>query len=220
LGQYFNKSRCPLTIETVNAFLAKDRALVLLDGLDEVAEVLRPDLVKLIHQFQFQHDKNHFLITGRPHGIEGKGIECFGKNHRKIEPLDEKKAETFISRWFRAVSGQAKGLAELTAGDMISDIRLNEHAGVFTRNPLLLTALCIFYLVGGKRIPDQRADLYDRIVGNLLYRRFHDARDQEKVTRVREYLMLLAYTMHTRNIKNIDPGYRDNDVGFRLLRSL
>jgi formylglycine-generating enzyme required for sulfatase activity/3',5'-cyclic AMP phosphodiesterase CpdA/energy-coupling factor transporter ATP-binding protein EcfA2 len=206
LGQYFEKSKCPLPIETVEAFLAKGRALVLLDGLDEVPEVLRPDLVKLVHQFQFQHDKNRFLITGRPHGIEGKGIECFGNNLRKIEPLDEKKAEIFISKWFRAVSGQAKGMAELTANDMISDIRLHEHAGVFTRNPLLLTALCIFYLVGGKRIPDQRADLYDRIVNNLLYRRFHDAKDQEKVNRVREYLMLLAFTMHTRNIKSIDPG--------------
>jgi formylglycine-generating enzyme required for sulfatase activity/energy-coupling factor transporter ATP-binding protein EcfA2 len=206
LGKYFDKSKCPLPLDTVNAFLAKGRALVLLDGLDEVPEVLRPDLVKLVHQFQFQHDKNRFLITGRPHGIEGKGIECFGKHHRKIEPLEEKKAEIFISKWFLAISGQAKGLARLTAGDMISDIGLHEHAGVFTRNPLLLTALCIFYLVGGKRIPDQRADLYDRIVGNLLYRRFHDARDQEKVNHVREYLMLLAFTMHSRNIKSIDPG--------------
>jgi formylglycine-generating enzyme required for sulfatase activity/energy-coupling factor transporter ATP-binding protein EcfA2 len=206
LGKYFDKSKCPLPVKTVNAFLAKGRALVLLDGLDEVPEVLRPDLVKLVHQFQFQHDKNRFLITGRPHGIEGKGMECFGKNLRKIEPLEEKKAETFISKWFRAISGQAKGMADLTANDMISDIGLHEHAGVFTRNPLLLTALCIFYLVGGKRIPDQRADLYDRIVNNLLYRRFHDVKDQEKVNCVREYLMLLAYTMHTRNIKSIDPG--------------
>ena len=206
LGKYFNKYKCPLFLETLAAFLAKGRALVLLDGLDEVPEVLRPDLVELVHQFQFQHEKNRFLITGRPHGIEGRGMECFGKHHRKIEPLEDKKAEMFISKWFLAVSGQAAGLARLTAEDMISDIRLHEHAGVFTRNPLLLTALCIFYLVGGKRIPDQRADLYDRIVGNLLYRRFHDAQDQERVNRVREYLMLLAYTMHTRNIKSMDPG--------------
>jgi formylglycine-generating enzyme required for sulfatase activity/predicted MPP superfamily phosphohydrolase len=206
LEKYFDKLKCPLPLETVEAFLAKGRALVLLDGLEEVPEVLRPDLVKLVHQFQFQHDKNRFLITGRPHGIEGKGMECFGKNLRKIEPLEEKKAEIFVSKWFLAISGQARGLARLTADDMISDIRLHEHAGVFTRNPLLLTALCIFYLVGGKRIPDQRADLYDRIVGNLLYRRFHDAQDQERVNRVREYLMLLAFTMHCRNIKSIDPG--------------
>jgi formylglycine-generating enzyme required for sulfatase activity len=88
---------------------------------------------------------------------------------------------------------------------MISQIRLHEHAAVFIRNPLLLTALCIFYLVGGKRIPDQRADLYDRIVANLLYRRFHDPLDPDRVNRVREFLMHLAYTMQTRVVKNIEP---------------
>jgi formylglycine-generating enzyme required for sulfatase activity len=88
---------------------------------------------------------------------------------------------------------------------MISEIRLHEHAAVFIRNPLLLTALCIFYLVGGKRIPDQRADLYDRIVTNLLYRRFHDSLAPERVNQVQEFLMHLAYTMQTRNVKSIEP---------------
>ncbi|MGD2092714.1 MAG: SUMF1/EgtB/PvdO family nonheme iron enzyme, partial [Candidatus Aminicenantes bacterium] len=206
LGQYFEKFRCPLTIEIVKAFLAKNQALILLDGLDEVPDTLRSNLVTLIHQFQFENEKSRFLITGRPHGNEGRGMECFGKHHRQIEFLEEKKVETFITKWFRAVSGQAKGMADLTANDMISDIRLHEHAGVFTRNPLLLTALCIFYLVGGKRIPDQRADLYDRIVGNLLYRRFHDAQKPGEVNRVQEFLMLLAYTMHSGKIKSIEPG--------------
>ncbi|NIM17761.1 MAG: hypothetical protein GTO45_37775, partial [Candidatus Aminicenantes bacterium] len=124
------------------------------------------------------------MITGRPHGIEGGGLLCFGSYLRDIEPLDEKKSSEFITRWFRAVSGQAAGVGALTAGDLIDDIRQHEHAAIFTENPLLLTALCIFYLAGGKRIPDQRADLYDRIVGNLLYRRFHDPADTETVNRV------------------------------------
>ena len=204
LEDYFSKSRCPLTIETVNGFLSKGRVLFLLDGLDEVPDTLRDSLVDLIHRFQFRHNKNRFLITGRPHGIEGKGVECFGDNHRCIEPLYEKKVETFISKWFRAVSGQAEGFAGVNAADLISDIRVHEHSTVFTQNPLLLTALCVFYLVGGKRIPDQRADLYDRIVANLLYRRFHDPTAPEKVNAVWEYLMLMAFNMQTRHIKSIE----------------
>ncbi len=204
LELYFKKSRCPLSMETVRGFLSQGRAVMLLDGLDEVPEAIRGELVDLIHRFQFEHNKNRFLITGRPHGIDGKGMHCFGKYLQKIEELDDKKVDTFISKWFRTVSGEAKGMADLTAGDMISDIRLHEHAVVFTRNPLLLTALCIFYLVGGKRIPDQRADLYDRIVTNLLYRRFHDAADPEKVNCVREFLMLLAFTIHTGHKKSVE----------------
>ncbi|MCX6580204.1 MAG: SUMF1/EgtB/PvdO family nonheme iron enzyme [Candidatus Aminicenantes bacterium] len=204
LPGYLKKIQCPLTIETINAYLAQDRAFFLLDGLDEVPEENRDDLVDLLHKFQHTYRANRLLITGRPHGVEGRANHSFGKYLRDIEPLGEKKAETFITRWFRAVSGQARGLADVTAADMISEIRLHEHAALFTGNPLLLTALCVFYMVGGKRIPDQRADLYDRIVANLLYRRFHDPADREKENKVREYLMELAFSMQTRNLKNIE----------------
>ncbi|NIM16827.1 MAG: SUMF1/EgtB/PvdO family nonheme iron enzyme [Candidatus Aminicenantes bacterium] len=204
LKEYFEKHRCPLPMETVAAYLSQGKALLLLDGLDEVPESIREDLVDLVHRFQFQHKNNRFLITGRPHGIEGKCMQDFGKYLRDIDDLDNKKVEAFITRWFRAVSGQAAGVGEVTAADMTADIRQHEHAAVFTGNPLLLTALCIFYLVGGKRIPDQRADLYDRIVANLLYRRFHDPANTERVNRVREFLMLLAFTMQTRNVKSME----------------
>ncbi len=217
LPGYLKKVQCPLTMGTIEAYLAQDRAFFLLDGLDEVPEENRDDLVDLLHQFQHAYRANRFLMTGRPHGVEGQAGQCFGKYLRDIEPLGEKKAEDFITRWFRAVSGQARGLADMTAADLISEIRLHEHAGLFTGNPLLLTALCVFYMVGGKRIPDQRADLYDRIVANLLYRRFHDPADREKENKVREYLMDLAFSMQSRNIKSIEACDAKNILKERCL---
>jgi formylglycine-generating enzyme required for sulfatase activity/predicted MPP superfamily phosphohydrolase len=219
LEGYFKKIQCPLSTGIVKDFLGQGRGLLLLDGLDEVPEEIRGELVDMVHCFRFEYSRNEtqekhekivnagnrLLITSRPHGIDARGLECFGDYHQKIEYLDDKKAADFISRWFRAVSGQARGFADLTAGDMISEIRLHEHAAVFIRNPLLLTALCIFYLVGGKRIPDQRADLYDRIVTNLLYRRFHDPLEPERVNQVLEFLMQLAFTMQARHVKSIEP---------------
>jgi formylglycine-generating enzyme required for sulfatase activity/calcineurin-like phosphoesterase family protein len=206
LERYFENAKCPLTMEIVNAYLAHNRALVLIDGLDEVPEDIRPHLVELLHRFQFQHKDNRFLLTGRPHGIEGKAETCFRECLRDIEPLNKTKSNQFIERWFRAVAGQAVGDAGVNANDMIADIRHHEHAKVFTGNPLLLTALCIFYVTGGKRIPDQRADLYDRIVGNLLYRRFHQPGNTEQVNLVRQYLMRLAFFMQEQNTKNIEPA--------------
>ncbi|MEA3488023.1 MAG: hypothetical protein U9R10_02080 [Euryarchaeota archaeon] len=116
------------------------------------------------------------MITGRPHGIAGKAIERFGKHLFDIEYLKINKIEVFIPKWFRAVSGQATGLGDLTAHDMIADIRQHEYVAVFTQNPLMLTAVCILYSIG-RRIPEQRSDLYDRIVANLMYRRFHDPKN-------------------------------------------
>jgi predicted NACHT family NTPase len=58
---------------------------------------------------------------------------------------------------------------------MITDIRQHEHISIFTQNPLLLTAMCILYN-DGKRIPDQRAELYNRVIDNLIHRRSRQRR--------------------------------------------
>jgi hypothetical protein len=63
----------------------------------------------------------------------------------------------------------------------------------------------VLYLVGN-RIPEQRADLYDRIVEHLLWRRFHDPAEPGKVIEVQEFLMLLAFEMQKKNLKTFEVG--------------
>ncbi|RCV64810.1 Formylglycine-generating enzyme [Methanophagales archaeon] len=205
LKAYLEKIKCPLNLAVISYFLQHNRALFMFDGLDEIPEGIRDDLVELIADFQFENKGNRFLITGRPHGIAGRPHERFGKYLCEIEYLDDQRINEFIRKWFRAVSGKATGLADTTAEDMISDIVFHEHVSVFTQNPLLLAAVCVLYLAGG-RIPEQRADLYDRIVENLLWRRFHDPAEPEKVDEVREFLMLLAFEMQNKNLKTFEVG--------------
>jgi formylglycine-generating enzyme required for sulfatase activity len=205
LEAYLEKTKCPLDLAVISYFLQHNRALFMFDGLDEIPEGIRDDLVELIADFQFENKENRFLITGRPHGIAGRPNERFGKYLREIEYLDDTKIKDFIRKWFRAVQGKATGIADMTAEDMISDIGFHEHVSVFTQNPLLLAAVCVLYLVG-KRIPEQRADLYDRIVENLLWRRFHDPAEPDKENEVREFLMLLAFEMQNKNLKTFEVG--------------
>jgi formylglycine-generating enzyme required for sulfatase activity/energy-coupling factor transporter ATP-binding protein EcfA2 len=205
LKAYLEKIKCPLNWAVISNFLQHNRALFMFDGLDEIPDGIRDDLVELIADFQFENKGNRFLITGRPHGIAGRPNERFGKYLRDIEYLDDQKIHEFIRKWFRAVQGKATGLADTTAEDMISDIGFHEHVSVFTQNPLLLAAVCVLYLVG-KRIPEQRADLYDRIVENLLWRRFHDPAEPDKENEVREFLMLLAFEMQKKNLKTFEVG--------------
>jgi len=196
------KNKCKLPWETVSNYLAHQKVLFLMDGLDEVPGRLRPDLVDIMAQFQFDNKENRFLLTGRPHGISGKAEARFGDDLQDIDPLDDKKVKDFITKWFRAVSGRAAGLGEVTAEGMISDIRQHEHISVFTRNPLLLTAVCILYQ-DGKRIPDQRADLYNRIIDNLIHRRFHDPAQPGKENETLEFLMALAFENQKKDRKTI-----------------
>jgi formylglycine-generating enzyme required for sulfatase activity/predicted MPP superfamily phosphohydrolase len=200
---YLEKITCKLTWEIVEAFLSQQKALFLIDGLDEVPEPLRTNMVDMIAQFQFEHRENHFLITGRPHVITGRVEEQFEGDLHDIDPLDYQKVDDFIKKWFRAISGRAYGRGELTAQAMISDIRGYEYISVFTQNPLLLTALCILYQEG-KRIPEQRADLYKRIIDNLIHRRFHDSSHPKKEIEILEFLMALAFDAQKKSRKVIE----------------
>jgi formylglycine-generating enzyme required for sulfatase activity/energy-coupling factor transporter ATP-binding protein EcfA2 len=214
LKLYLEKSKCKLTWETVSAFLSRQKALFLIDGLDEVPGHLRANLVNMIAQFQFDRKENRFLITGRPHGITGSAAARFGDDLHDIESLDDPKIKDFIKKWFRAISGRAAGLGEVTAEGMISDIRQHEHISAFTQNPLLLTAVCILYQ-DGKRIPEQRADLYNRIIDNLINRRFSDPNHPGKENEILEFLMALAFDAQKNNRKT----FEINDV-LEILRNI
>jgi formylglycine-generating enzyme required for sulfatase activity/predicted MPP superfamily phosphohydrolase/energy-coupling factor transporter ATP-binding protein EcfA2 len=203
LTLYLENDRCRLDWETASHYLDRQKALFLIDGLDEVPQHLRKDLVDIIAKFQFQHNQNRFLLTGRPHGITGSAAARFGNDLHDIEPLDEPKIKNFIKKWFRAISGRAKGLGEVTAEGMISDIRQHEHISAFTQNPLLLTAVCILYQ-DGKRIPEQRADLYNRIIDNLIHRRFNEPSQPGRENEILEFLMTLAFDAQKNNRKSIE----------------
>ncbi len=204
LPDYLDKVNCPLPGEVITSYLGAGRALFLLDGLDEIPETYRDPMVEMLHDFRFKYRENRFLLTGRPNGFSGKVLERFGDRIQDVEFLDSEKIKTFILKWYGAVSSQAEGRAGMTAGGMIGEIAENEHVGVFTRNPLLLTAVCILYLVGGERLPEQRAELYGRIVKNLLYRRFHDPKDPSLEEKVYDYMMTLAFSMQEKGIKTMD----------------
>jgi formylglycine-generating enzyme required for sulfatase activity/calcineurin-like phosphoesterase family protein/energy-coupling factor transporter ATP-binding protein EcfA2 len=203
LSLYLEKDKCRLNWETVSHYLDRQKTLFFIDGLDEVPQHLREDLVDIIAKFQFQHNQNRFLLTGRPHGITGQAITRFGDDLHDIESLDDAKIKNFIKKWFRAISGRASGRGEVTADGMISDIRQHEHISAFTQNPLLLTAVCILYQ-DGKRIPEQRADLYNRIIDNLIHRRFSDSTQPGKENEIMEFLMTLAFEAQKNNRKTIE----------------
>jgi len=200
---YLEKNKCKLAWETISAFLSRRRVLFLIDGLDEAPANLRTELVEIIARFRFDNKENRFLLTGRPHGIAGTAEARFGDGLQDIEPLDDRLSANFIKKWFGAVSGRAEGLGTVTAEGMIADIRSNERIAVFTGNPLLLTAVCILYQ-DGKRIPEQRADLYNRVIVNLISRRFHDPAQPGKEDEILEFLMRLAFQAQVKNLRVID----------------
>jgi formylglycine-generating enzyme required for sulfatase activity len=206
LQTYLKKSKSGLGWPVVERYMSAGRALFLLDGLDEVTDSdnIRAELVKTIALFYHENKKNRFLITGRPHGIAGDAEKKFKEHIFDIQDLNEEKIFTFINDWFREVSSKAAGKAAEISRKMTADIRANDKVYELISTPLLLTAICILYK-DGETIPEQRADLYNRVVERLLVGRFSGVKSVIEVPKAREYLMNLAFSMQQGELKEIEP---------------
>ena len=189
--------------------LSRGHLLFLLDGLDEVAdEPARAAVARWIDDAVAAHPDCFFAVTCRYAGYPAGGLsEKFVE--LQLRPLDRDRAEQFIKNWFRSLrtaltddKAQAEALAKREADELCERLRRPEFRArrVFelTRNPLLLTNLCLVHMDRG-RLPERRAQLYDECV-TVLLEHWRTAKKLDiKVTadRARAVLEPAAYWLHS-----------------------
>jgi formylglycine-generating enzyme required for sulfatase activity len=213
-----------LTGENLLAHLRAGTTFLLLDGLDEVpvsdtragAEVYPRDLLLtgLADALPiWLKAGNRVLLTSRPYGLDEDGLRKLGLPQAPLEPLLEPLQDLFVARWFHAL-----GKAAQTDG-LIASIRERDDLAPLAENPMMLTALCVLWDSGG-RLPEDRYQLYRRIVDNVLFHRFRDEVRQREPARAR--LEVIAHGMHVgdrespRESPAAEISYREID---RILRA-
>lgn len=189
--------------------LERGNLLLLFDGLDEVAdEKQRARVAKWIEQAADANSGWRIAVTCRYAGyselsrLDGRFLELH------LRPLTDDQADTFIAKWFRAVEREqerdqerADLLADEGARKLIETLK-GPHFGAsrvyeFTRNPLLLTAICLVHY-DKKSLPERRADLYEQCV-DVLLERWRAAKGisvSMDAKKARGVLQPLAYWMH------------------------
>jgi formylglycine-generating enzyme required for sulfatase activity len=188
----------------VGPHLERDSLLLLLDGLDEVplshacaAGVCQPRamlLTGLTSAAKAWTERGHrLLLTSRPYGVSDEEARRLGLRQTPLAELDEPLRELLVQRWFQCLIDSADRAAA-TATQMLEHVAHRGDLAPLTANPMLLTAMCIVYSEGG-RLPQDRYDVYDRIVDNVLFNRF--PQDRTVIEPVRNRLAVVAYGMHT-----------------------
>jgi formylglycine-generating enzyme required for sulfatase activity len=140
--------------------LGADDTVLLLDGLDEAAnQARRVQMVQTIRRVgQFPC---RMVVTTRPGGDEGRAA-LPGFEKAVIDELDDPGIDAFFLQWCRWLkrgddtAAQAY-YAELRPAVAVPSIRR------LARNPLMLTVLAVLYL-RRRRLPEQRAELYEQIL--------------------------------------------------------
>ncbi len=174
---------------------------VLLDGLDEVAgEALRQRMSALIENVVLEFPANRYVVTCRTRAWEGRTAIATGVAPFRLGALEPAQVERFCETWSRALfrvppgvtNGQQYRDAMEYRDTLLRAIDENPGGETFTENPLLLTVLAVVHWTG-RKLPDQRAELYDRAVEYLLDSR-RELAGRETVLR-KECLRTIAAAM-------------------------
>jgi HEAT repeat protein len=184
-------------------WLNNGRALILLDGLDEVAEESkRYHLVQCIENFLGQYPQNRAIITSRPAGYKRDFFRTEEFPHYELQPFDDGKIEEFCDRWYTSrVPDQAE--AQRRKESLQKALNQQDRIKLLARNPLLLTIIALIHRYQA-RLPRERYKLYDKAVETLLTA-WDDNKELSNQT-VLKYLQLddlrrlmesLAYWIHT-----------------------
>jgi predicted NACHT family NTPase len=153
--------------QTITKLLHDGRALILLDGLDEVPEQDREEVLKQIRKFVRDYFSNQLIITCRI----AEGQSRF-KNFTNVEIADftPEQIENFAKKWFVSLAQKSNREEEegfQKATNLMVELDENERILELAMTPLLLTFICLVFLHGDE-LPAKRSELYEKGMNILL----------------------------------------------------
>lgn len=178
IAEYFEGTGADLPIgDMLSEALKAGRALILLDGLDEVRDLnMRNTVVERVVDFYTFHHRegNKFVITSRVVGYRVVRPSAEDLAECTIVDFEDDEIKEFITHWTSALEKQAQGNTSIAHDDAENEKRelldaIHQNPGVrqLASTPLLLTILALMKRQG-VMLPERRVQLYDQYVNTLL----------------------------------------------------
>ena len=197
--------------------LRNHKCLVMLDGLDEVADTKQRQQVRdwVDEQIQ-QYPDTCFILTSRPYGYKSAPLKQ-GITALVVKPFSFKQMQQFLRNWYLQTeimshAGEddlgVQEEARKQADDLIDSICNSKPLADMAVNPLLLTMIATVHRRGNV-LPGKRVELYKEICQVLLERRqraknIPDSLTSSQKQSVLQQLALLLMVNETREFKLSD----------------
>lgn len=161
-----NFASCNIDKVSITKLMIHGKALILLDGLDEVPGEERDEVIRQIRNFIDQYFKNKFIITCR---IAAQEYAFSGFTDVEVADFSQKQVETFAKKWFTAVSGNNIAEGEATARQFIEKLNQPEKYQIreLAVTPILLNLTCLVFK-SKYEFPLNRSKLYEQGLEILL----------------------------------------------------
>ncbi|USX48409.1 NACHT domain-containing NTPase [Lentzea sp. HUAS12] len=143
----------------VEYLLRTGRAVVILDGLDELVQTeLRRRVVSLVEGFAHLYPLVPILVTARKVGYEDAPLstDLFVPSH--IAEFDDDQVAAYVSRWFKLDEATSPAEQDQLISSFMED---SAQISELRSNALLLTLLCAMYS-SDRYLPHNLAQVYER----------------------------------------------------------
>jgi predicted NACHT family NTPase len=168
-------------------------AMLLLDGLDEAPRSAeRESMARLFEEATQVFSQCRFVVTTRPLAYTGRSV-LEGFETARIEPLGADGVRKFLEQWCQGLFPQSAPSAERHLAELDAALHANSEIRRMASNPVMLTALAVVHW-NERRLPEQRADLYESIL-NWLARSREKREGRDPAERCLELLQHLALGM-------------------------
>jgi hypothetical protein len=160
----------------VHRTLRSGRALVLVDGVDEVPESDRGEARRWLEDLAATFPDAIYVVTSRPAAAEQDWLAAADFEYCALEPMTPQDIEQLIDHWHSAVAATAHDqeardeLIERNAS-MKNSVRDTPSLRSLATSPLLCAMLCALNRERRSQIPKDRMELYRIALEMLLGRR-------------------------------------------------
>jgi hypothetical protein len=155
----------------VHKRLRQGRAVVLVDGIDELPGERRQEVRDWLGELIGAFPRARFVVTTRPAAVEPGWLAAEDFTEVRLRPMTPRDVRTFVTRWHAAMGEDLEDRRDA----LVAAIGARGALRRLAENPLLCALLCALHHEGNGRLPDNRMELYEVALRMLL-----DSRDVER----------------------------------------
>lgn len=154
--------------------LTAGRALILVDGIDEIPESERARTRGWLNDLIDAYPGNRWLVTSRPSAVREDWLAEQNFTELTLSPMSRAEVTAFIHRWHEAArTGAPEEDGPLAAyeSQLLEAVGARPDLGRLATNPLMCGLICALHRDRRGFLPLGRKDLYSAALSMLLIRR-------------------------------------------------
>ncbi|MFJ1789835.1 NACHT domain-containing protein [Streptomyces anulatus] len=156
--------------------LQQGRALVLVDGVDEVPDRLRKRTERWLRDLIAAYPRARYVVTTRPSAVPETWLSSSGFEPHSLVAMSQEGVRAFIEHWHRAARSECRSEEERAELDPYENalrraVGTRRDLGLLATNPLMCALLCALNRDRRMQLPRARKELYDAALDMLLVRR-------------------------------------------------